>query len=815
MIKIDDVISQLWITKEKLDELYFDKFGKKLSARSKNIADEDFSVLQKVVGKKWGSVEQKESTVLKGTEFWGDSGFLSGLGFGKIDQEPAIGNPKWEDEKVSKDNTWKSVVIRSPQEILEESMRKEKKDAIPDVIIPTVKRSDDNFFGGHTGRGSNNRNWQRNTRSPRRGDSRHRVSGNTTFSQGKLKPSHTSPSHTSWTVHNKQQEQAAPTSKRVKKIATTSENLKKKEKIIIWESINVKEFSEKMGIVLPELMKVMMKNGIMMWINASLDFDMATLIGEEFNVDVQREEKSQMDLESFLLGDLKAIIDEDKQAKNSLSRAPIVTVMGHVDHGKTTLLDYLRNTNVADGEAWGITQSIGASVVDYEGNKITFIDTPGHELFTTLRARGAKLTNIAVIVVAADDSVMPQTIESINHAKEADIPIIIAVTKIDKPWNDMEKIKSDLATHGITPEDWWGDSPIIGVSGITGQGIPELLETILLHTEMLELKYNPDRPAVGVVVDAYTDPKQGVISNVIVMSGTLKIGDIVVAYNTYGKVRRMQNFLGQNVKAVKGWEPVQILGISNLPEAGRMVEVVKTEKEAVNKIGDIKKFEDDNSTKGSALKDFLQNLWDENDTSELNLILKSDGLSSLDALKQAVAQIKLPENVVIKTVHSDVGYFSDSDLSLAQVSKSLLLGFNISVNASFKKKADNLKVEVKNFDIIYELTDYIDGLVKGMIKIEEEEVVVGKMEVLALFYTTTKEMIIWGKITEWKVTNMSKFRLMRGDEILSNGEILSLQKNKDQVKEVIEGDECGIKVRTGKKIQEGDVLEFYEMQEKK
>ena len=327
-----------------------------------------------------------------------------------------------------------------------------------------------------------------------------------------------------------------------------------------------------------------MKNKLMLWISSVLDFDTATLIADELWVIVKQEENNQLDVESFMEWDLQAILAMDKVAPYLRERAPIVTVMGHVDHGKTSLLDYLRKTTVVSGEAGWITQWIWASVVDYDGKKISFIDTPGHELFTELRSRGSKLTNIAVIVVAADDSVMPQTIESINHAKSAGVPIIIAITKIDKPGKNIEQIKSDLASYGITPEDWGGDSPIVWVSSVTGEWIPDLLETILLQAEMLELKYNPQRPAVWVVLDAYKDPKQWVVSTVIVMTGTLKVGDVIVAYNTYGKVRRLQDRTWKVVKSATGWEPVQILGITELPEAGRVVEVVSSEKEAHDKI---------------------------------------------------------------------------------------------------------------------------------------------------------------------------------------------------------------------------------------
>ncbi|MDR2190707.1 MAG: translation initiation factor IF-2 [Candidatus Peribacteria bacterium] len=581
------------------------------------------------------------------------------------------------------------------------------------------------------------------------------------------------------------------------------------------EKISVKEFSEKMGVPVIEVMKKLMENKIMTSINSSLDFDTAMLIGTDFNVEVKKNE-TQLDMESFMSGDLQKILDLDKEAPVRLERAPVVTVMGHVDHGKTSLLDYLRKTGVAEGEAGGITQSIGASVVEYHGKKITFIDTPGHELFTSLRARGAKLTNIAIIVIAADDSVMPQTIESINHAKAAGVPVIIAITKIDKPGKNIDQIIADIAAQGLTPEAWGGDTPVIGISSKTGEGIDKLLEQVLLQAEMLELKYNPHRSAVGVVVDSYKDPKQGVVASVIILTGTLQMGNIVLAYNTYGKVKRMQNRKGQPIQKVVGGEPVQILGFPELPEAGRIVEVVQNEKEAQMKVAKIQAQERGKSAEG-AVQEFLAQLKSagENKISELRLILKAEGASSLEALLQAVQGLQLPKNVVIKIVHSDVGHFSESDVSLAQVSKSLLIGFNVSINSLLKKKAEQHKVEIKSFDIIYELTDYLSNLLLGMVEIEQEEVVVGKLNVLAIFFTETREMTIGGLVIEGKVKNKLKFRVFRGEEIISGGEMLSLQRNKDQVKEVIAGEDCGMKVKVGKKIIIGDVLEFYEMQEKK
>ena len=596
--------------------------------------------------------------------------------------------------------------------------------------------------------------------------------------------------------------------------ATTSANLVKKSELYMDDKITVKEFSEKMWVSLVEIMKKLMENKIMTWINSSLDFDTASLIWAEFGVEVKRNE-TQLDMESFMSWDLQKILDLDKEAPVRLERAPVVTVMWHVDHWKTSLLDYLRKTSQAEGEAGWITQSIWASVVDYEWKKITFIDTPWHELFTSLRARWAKLTNIAVIVIAADDSVMPQTIESINHAKAAGVPIIIAITKIDKPWHNRDQILSDIAAQWLTPEEWGGDVPVIWVSSKTWEWIPKLLENILLQAEMLELRYNPNRSAVWVVLDSYKDAKQWVIASIIVLTWTLQVWNIIMAYNTYGKVKRMQNRKWTSIQKAVWWEPVQILWFTDLPEAWRIVEIVNNEKEAQHKVSVIQQQEASHKNEW-AVKEFLAQLkawWQNNKVSELRLILKAEWASSLEALQQAVQWLELPKNVTIKVIHADVWQFTESDVSLWQVSKALLIWFNVSINAILKKKAEQQKVEIKSFDIIYELTDYLLNLLQWMVEVEKQEVTVWKLEVLWIFFTQSKEMTIWWMVTEWRIRNKLKFRVHRWDDIICNWEILSLQRNKDQVKEVIEWEDCGMKVKTWKKIVEHDILEFYELQD--
>ena len=830
MPRIVDVMQDLGLGQEEFAKAYEAVVGKKLTAKTQTLSDTNLEKLKSHLGK-WAK-SWAEAKVLKTDEIWFGGGFLSGLGFSHQSDAPA--KPAKEEKKISNDNDLAAhgIMINAPKEekpvkeerISIENLNTERYEARKVSSAPerpaSVKKQGGNISIGQSTYKSKEKviapatDFSKFQEKPESSvvklqDIQKHLDQNQKVEKKADSRKADTPKH----VEPKKPEPKPTPAAKQHKEATTSANLVKKSEVVIDDAITVKEFSEKIGVPLPEVMKKLMLNGIMSGLNANLDFDTASLIAEDLGVSLKKKEAT-LDVQSFMEGDLQKILDIDKEAEVQIERAPIVTVMGHVDHGKTSLLDYLRKTSVAGGEAGGITQSIGASMIEYNNKKITFIDTPGHELFTSLRARGAKLTNIAIIVIAADDSVMPQTIESINHAKAAGVPIIIAVTKIDRPGNNMEQIKSDVAKYGLTPEDWGGDTPFVGVSSKTGQGIDLLLEYVLLQSEMLELKYNPDRQAVGVVVDAYKDPKQGVVASLIILTGTLKNGDIIVAYNTYGKVRRMQNWIGKQTSKITGGEPVQILGFTELPEPGRIVEVVSNEKEANQRIAFIKESET-KSTGDGALQQFLAQLkaGDQSKVSELRLILKADGSSSLEALKQAVDGVSLPKNVNIKVVHSDVGYFGESDLSLAQASKALLLGFNISMNAVLKKKAENLKIEMKAFDIIYELTDYLTNLLLGMVEVEKEEVVVGKLEILGIFHTETREMTIGGMVKDGKVKNKLKFRVYRGDDILTNWEILSLKRNKDEVKEVKAGEDCGMKVKIGKKLDVGDILEFYELQD--
>ncbi len=753
--------------------------------------EEGWEKKKPIIIKKVVKADDKDKKVVaSGSVGSGSDSFFGGLGFKKkIEPVKTKVIPVQEQEKIQAEKKEQEKQAAN-EEFFEQASQIAKKNA---VVIrsgePLWTKSHSKWGGSHDKR-SNVNFWQGQYKEKNKKNAYNNSYNNTPVTEKKKEPLVAKP--------------------KIIKEAAVSDSLIKKENIIIKDVISVKEFSEKSGIPFPQILKFMLTNKIMGGINTALDFDTVSLIALEFGVNVSKEQQT-LDLDKVMSGDLNAILEQDKSAENTISRAPIVTVMGHVDHGKTSLLDYLRKTSVAGGESGGITQSIGASKIKYNGNDITFIDTPGHELFTNLRSRGAKVTNIVVIVIAADDGLKPQTIESINHAKEAGVPIIIALTKIDKPDIKVEQIKADVGNYGLIPEERGGDVPLIGISSKTGEGIDKLLEQILFQAEVLDLKYDPTRSAVGVVIDAKKDAKQGILTSIIVLTGTLKVGDIVVVHNTYGKIRKMINSAGQAIRVAKWGEPVQILGINEVPEPGRVIEVVANEKEANRRIEGINASLEKTSV--STLWSFLEQM-KKNDGAVLKIVCKADGPSSLEAMKQALNNIPLPKNVSFKIIHSGIGDVTESDIGLAQVSEGIVLGYNINVSALLKKRAENAKVTVKLFDIIYALTDYIEQVMKDMVEKEYREVERGKLEILGIFYKKEKTMIIWGKVVEGKIANGMKFRVENEDpEQVISGEITSLQRETNSVKEVSEGYECGMKVKVSKKLNEGMILTFYEMEE--
>jgi translation initiation factor IF-2 len=588
-----------------------------------------------------------------------------------------------------------------------------------------------------------------------------------------------------------------------------SNTLTLKEEITLPETITVKEFSEKLGVPIGELIKKFIANKMMLSLNSSIDFDTASLIAEEFGVKVNKE-KAKIEMQDVLEWNLETIIEADKTSEFKQERPPIVTVMWHVDHGKTSLLDYIRTTQVTNKEQWWITQSIGGSQVVKNHKKITFIDTPGHALFTSLRARGSKITDIVVIVIAADDGVMMQTVEAITHAKAANVPIIIAITKIDKWVDNSERIKTQIAEHGLTPEEWGGDVPMVKVSSKTGQGIDDLLEMILLYAEMKELVCDPQRMGVGVVLEAHKDTQKWVITNMIVMTGTIHVGDILWIHNTSGRIKKIYDWKGKELKKATGWDPVMILGMQDVPEPGRLVEEVKSDKIARERIAHVVEIE--NQEKHQSLAATLMNRINQWDKVMINLVVRADSWGSLEALKFSVASLPMPDKIELRIVHSDIGNFSESDLDLARASGSLMIGFNNTITMDLKKKAEQHKLVLKSFDIIYELTDYLTEFAQGKVVIELNEVAIGKLETLAIFFRKGSDTIMWGKVTEGEIRNGAHFRIMRNEEEILSGKITSLQKEQQSVDKLWAGHECGLKVKIGKKIEVGDVLELFVME---
>ncbi len=588
-----------------------------------------------------------------------------------------------------------------------------------------------------------------------------------------------------------------------------SSTLTLKEEITLPETITVKEFSEKLGVPIGELIKKFISNKMMLSLNSSIDFDTASLIAEEFSVRVNKE-KAKIEMQDVLEWNLETIIEADKTSEFKQERPPIVTVMWHVDHGKTSLLDYIRTTQVTNKEQWWITQSIGGSQVTKNHKKITFIDTPGHALFTSLRARGSKITDIVVIVIAADDGVMMQTVEAIVHAKAANVPIIIAITKIDKWVDNSERIKTQIAEHGLTPEEWGGDVPMVKVSSKTGQGIDDLLEMILLYAEMKELVCDPQRMGVGVVLEAHKDTQKWVITNMIVMTGTIHVGDILWIHNTFGRIKKIYDRKGKELKKATWGDPVMILGMQDVPEPGRLVEEVKSDKIARERIAHVVEIE--NQEKHQSLAATLMNRINQWDKVMINLVVRADSWGSLEALKYSVTSLPMPDKIELRIVHSDIGNFSESDLDLARASGSLMIGFNNTITMDLKKKAEQYKLVLKSFDIIYELTDYLTEFAQGKVVVELNEVMIGKLETLAIFFRKGSDTIMWGKVAEWEIRNGAHFRIMRSEEEILSGKITSLQKEQQSVDKLGAGHECGLKVKIGKKIEVGDVLELFVME---
>ena len=569
------------------------------------------------------------------------------------------------------------------------------------------------------------------------------------------------------------------------------------------ETIIVKDFAERLGRDVGEVMKKLLMGGIMATINQELDFETASLIADEFGVTVTKEAPPEDPTE------IEEIIDPPETLK---TRPPVVTIMGHVDYGKTSLLDAIRQTNVTSHEAGGITQHIGAYQVRYQGKKITFMDTPGHEAFTAMRARGAQVTDIAVLVVAADDGVMPQTIESINHAKSAGVPIIVAINKIDKESANPEHVMQQLTEYGLISEDWGGDTIMVPVSAHKKIGLDDLLENILVLAEVQDLKANPNRPAQGVVIEAKLDKGRGPVASVLIQKGTLRVGDTIIVGTCFGKVRAMNNERGERVKKAEPSIPVEILGLNDVPEAGDILNVTdeKTARSVAEKRLE-KKRSSELHVNAKVTLDDLFNQIQQGEMKELPLIIKGDVQGSVEALSQSLMGIKSDE-VRISIVHSGVGAINESDIMLASASNALIIGFNVRPDAAARKMAEHEKVDMRMYRVIYDAINDVEAAIKGMLEKKYEEKIVGRAEVRKVI--TTPKVIVGGSyVKEGKITSSSKIRLIRNGIVVHEGEIDGLRRFKDDVKEVPAGYECGITLEKYRDIKEGDEIEAYEMVE--
>ncbi|WP_413521728.1 translation initiation factor IF-2 [Brochothrix thermosphacta] len=579
------------------------------------------------------------------------------------------------------------------------------------------------------------------------------------------------------------------------------------KKITIDETMTVSELARALGREASEVIKKLFMLGVVATINQSLEKDAVELICKDYGVEVEEEVKVDT-------SDLNLYFDEETKAEDLTERAAVVTIMGHVDHGKTTLLDNLRNSKVTDGEAGGITQHIGAYQLELEGKKITFLDTPGHAAFTTMRARGASITDITILVVAADDGVMPQTIEAINHAKAADVPIIVAVNKIDKPDANPDNVMQALTEHGLVPESWGGDTIFVPISAKFGQNLDELLEMVLLVAEVQELRANPKRTAIGSVIEARLDKSRGPIATLLVQDGTLNVTDSIVVGHTYGRVRVMVNDLGRRVKTAGPSTPVEITGLNAVPQAGDHFVVFADEKQA-RAVGETREARAVVEHRRSNNRVSLENLFEqmkEGEMKNVNVIIKADVQGSAEALAASLRKIEV-EGVRVDIIHTAVGAINESDVTLAAASNAIVIGFNVRPTPQAEEAASIEKVDIRLHNIIYNAIDEIESAMTGMLDPVFEEKVIGKA-IIRQTYSVSKIGTIAGTyVTDGKITRKSQIRVIRNGIVIFDGLLASLQRFKDDAKEVTTGFECGITLENFNDMKEDDIIEAYIMEE--
>lgn len=597
----------------------------------------------------------------------------------------------------------------------------------------------------------------------------------------------------------------------IKKAPTVSHTLKYDPDRVVElpDVISVKEFAEKSGLGAAKIIGELMKNGIVANINQQIDFETAMIIAEDLKVKIKKKQTTAS-AEDLFQGNLESLLKEYDTTQLE-TRPPIVVIMGHVDHGKTKLLDAIREANVIDTESGGITQHIGAYQVEKNGKKITFLDTPGHEAFTAIRARGAKVTDIAVLVVAADEGIKPQTLEALQHARDAKVPVIVAINKIDKPGADIEKVKGELAKHELIPEEWGGSTIMVPVSALTKAGIPELLEMILLVAEMANLKANPNREGVGTVIEAHVDPSFGPVATVIVNTGTLAMMDNIVIGESYGRIKVMKDHFGHKLKSAGPSTPVLIAGLSDRVISGDIVQVVPDEKTARTRalsINNLRKAQASQRGVGEIISAISSGK-----LKTLKLVVKADANGSLEAIRHSLAEIK-HDDVGVKVILSSVGDINESDVMMAAASGAIVMGFHVKANKDVMNVAERENVEVIHYEIIYKLLDDVKKILNGLLEPEFIEVILGEVEAKQIFFSKKKEMIVGCYVKSGSIQNKLKIRVKRGEEMIGEVTIASLQKNQDAVHEVKEGSECGIKITGNLKIEPGDLLIPYRIDKK-
>ncbi|QUW21881.1 translation initiation factor IF-2 [Sporosarcina sp. Marseille-Q4063] len=586
------------------------------------------------------------------------------------------------------------------------------------------------------------------------------------------------------------------------------------DKITFYESVSVGELAQKLGREPSEILKKLLMLGVMATINEELDKDAIELICSDYGVEVEEEIRIDVTDLDIYFEETEGFEEEVSLPENIIERAPVVTIMGHVDHGKTTLLDSIRNTKVTQGEAGGITQHIGAYQIENDGKKVTFLDTPGHAAFTTMRARGASITDITILVVAADDGVMPQTVEAINHAQAADVPIIVAVNKIDKPAANPERVMQELTEHGLVSEDWGGDTIFVPISALTGEGIDTLLEMVLLVAEIAELKADPTIRARGSVIEAELDRGRGSVATLLVQDGTLKVGDPIVVGNTFGRVRAMISDTGRRVQSALPSTPVEITGLSDVPQAGDRFVVFEDEKTA-RQIGEARAGEAILEQRDVKTRVTLDNLFDQmkqGEMKELKLIVKADVQGTVEAMAASLMKIEV-EGVNVKIIHTGAGAINESDISLAAASNAIVIGFNVRPDVNARRAADAEGVDIRQHRVIYQVIEEIESAMKGMLDPEFEEKVVGQAEVRETFVVSKIGTIAGSYVTEGKIVRDAGVRVIRDSIVIFEGELDALKRFKDDVREVARGYECGITVKNFNDIKEGDIIEAFVMEE--